>query len=505
MIMALAISSLASAQRFISEIFPSANETQNIKYGKNMGIFPAPGTTPLMMDVYQPSGAADPMPARPLIIFMHTGSYIPALVNGSPTGSRNDSATVEICKQFARRGYVVANIDYRMGWNPYGSTVDVRCGSLLQAVYRSIQDAAAAVRYFKADQSGANLYKIDSTKIILGGQGTGGYMSLNYVCLHDSAQLQIAKFISTSTDATYDLQAGFCYINTAHMGDVQGHGGTAGYNIDSNNVNHTSNVAFAFNLGGALGDSSWLVAGDAPMISFHCPTDQFAPFDQGMVYVPVVNQPVVYVFGGGWIIPRANQLGNNACFNPPAPYTDVYTARANAVNGGADGLFPFVTTGPEGSPWEWFDSAATVQFGTTAYGYTVGHCDSIYWNALVTNPNMSKAKALNYIDTIMNYLNPRLQRCLGLPLWPAAVGQITLNANDVRVYPNPADAIVNVESVVVKLGSISVSDMTGRVVKNVDGNNQLRTQVNLSGLAPGIYFMNINTDEGSITKKLSIR
>ncbi len=506
-IVAMAMSSLVNAQRFISEIFPTATSTLNVTYGKNISIFPAaPGLIDLKMDVYEPGGMADPMPARPLIVFMHTGSYIPALINGSPTGSRFDSATVEICKQFARRGYVVANIDYRMGWNPYGSTVDIRCGSLLQAVYRSIQDAKAAVRFFKADAAGANTYKIDSTKIIMGGQGTGGYMALNYVTLHDSAQLQLAKFISSTTDPTYGLQAGFCYINTAAMGDIDGHGGSATYNYDNNSLGHTNNVQFAFNLGGALGDSSWLTAGDAPMISFHCPTDPFAPYIQGMVYVPVVNQAVVYVYGGGWVIPRANALGNNNCFLPPPAYNDAYTARANAVNGGADGWFPLVTDSTEGSPWEWFDSTATVTVGTAPpYNYTVAHCDSIYHNALATNWNMSKTKALKYIDTIMNYLNPRLQRCLGLPLWAAGVNQTTLSVNDMKIFPNPTSGDVNVESNGIAISSIKVSDITGRIIRSLNELNALQAKVNMSGISPGVYFITIDTKAGSITRKLAVQ
>ncbi|OJW82329.1 MAG: hypothetical protein BGO69_17215 [Bacteroidetes bacterium 46-16] len=506
LMMVMAISSFASAQRFLSEIFPSSSVSADIKYGRNISIFTGtPTPTDLKMDVYEPSGMPDPMTARPLIVFMHTGSYIPALINESPTGSRNDSATAELCRQFARRGYVVANIDYRYGWNPYGGNQDIRGGSLLQAVYRSVQDAKAAVRYFKADAAGANTYKIDSNAIILGGQGTGGYVALNYVALHDTMQLQIpGKFISGTDQPTYDFYTGECYINASHMGDLDGHGSIPTLNIDSNSNGHTSNVRFAFNLGGALGDSSWLTAGVAPMVSFHCPSDPFAPYGNGTVFVPVLNLPVVDVSGSGWVIPRADQLGNNSCFNPPPAYTDPYSARADMVNGGADGLFPFITVTPEGSPWEWFDSAATVQAGT-ALGYTVGHCDTIYWNALQTNPNMSKTKALNYIDTIMNYLNPRLVRCLGLPIWPAGVQQTALSDNDIDLYPNPATDIVYVKSSGPQINTIVVSDLTGRMVQCITGRKTQLAYVNMANASPGIYFMSISTAEGMLTKKFVLQ
>ncbi|HQX71079.1 MAG TPA: hypothetical protein PLZ63_11955, partial [Bacteroidia bacterium] len=103
----------AQAQRFLTEVFPSVNVTPNVVYGQNYEVLTGtPVLKDLKMDIYEPAGAADPMTERPLIIYLHTGSYIPIIVNGNATGSRNDSAAVEICKQFARRGYVVANMDY---------------------------------------------------------------------------------------------------------------------------------------------------------------------------------------------------------------------------------------------------------------------------------------------------------------------------------------------------------------------------------------------------------
>ena len=37
-------------------------------------------------------------------------------------GMRQDYATAEMCEGYAKRGFVVANIDYRLGWNPYLAT-----------------------------------------------------------------------------------------------------------------------------------------------------------------------------------------------------------------------------------------------------------------------------------------------------------------------------------------------------------------------------------------------
>ena len=97
------------------------------------------------MEVYSPSG--DTETNRPLIIHMHTGTFLPIIHNGNPTGSHFDAATSLMCEGYAKRGYVVVNIEYRLGWNPMDSTQALRAASLMKAVYRGIQDAKAAVRF----------------------------------------------------------------------------------------------------------------------------------------------------------------------------------------------------------------------------------------------------------------------------------------------------------------------------------------------------------------------
>ena len=66
----------------------------------------------LEMDIYQPDG--DLEINRPVIIFMHAGSF---------TGGTRDMADmVTLCESFAKRGYVTASIDYRL--NPNQNVVE---------------------------------------------------------------------------------------------------------------------------------------------------------------------------------------------------------------------------------------------------------------------------------------------------------------------------------------------------------------------------------------------
>ena len=492
---------ISSAQRYLTEVFPSVTVTPNITYGNNFSIFPpsTPGFIDLKMDVYEPTG--DPLAQRPLIIFMHTGSFLPRYINGTPTGSRNDSATVEMCTRLAKRGYVVANMDYRVGWNPAGSNVDIRRGTILLAIYRAIQDAKACVRYFRSNAAAANDYGIDPNLIILGGQGTGGYIAVNYACLDDPAEITLPKFISGITDPTYGFTAGQSYVNQAVWGDFDGFGGLPQYNNPNNSPGFSNNISFAFNLGGALGDSTWIEPGDAPMVGMHVIGDPFAPYDIGTVFVPGnPPQSVVDVIGSKSILRFANLYNNNACF-ANAGFTDVYTQQANTLNQGYEGLYPFATVPAiQAGPWEWFDSLTVVNeaalFGQNG--------TQIYSNALLTNPNMSKAKAIAYIDTIMNYVNPRIVECLNLA---TGVSELETASNQIIVSPNPSAANLNINlgDEALEVTRIEMTDVSGRIVYSNNNITDRNIQILRKGLANGTYLLRFDTEFGIVNKKVVLQ
>jgi acetyl esterase/lipase len=503
----LMLANLSQAQRFLTEVFSTVTKTSNIVYANNISFLPTPGTSvPLAMDIYEPTG--DTMSKRPLVVFMHTGSYLPICINQTPTGSRNDSAAVEICTRLAKLGYVVANIDYRLGWNPAGSTVDIRRGSLIQAVYRSIQDAKAAVRYFRKDAATTNLYKINSNYIALGGQGTGGYIAVNYNCLKDTNQIKIPKFISNTTApaSTFPpIAAGQPYVNISLMGDLDGYGGNPAVNTATNSPGYNNDIQFAFNLSGCVGDSSWVTPGLAPMVGFHVMSDPFAPYGNGIVFVPGnPPQSVVDVSGSGVFIPKTVALGNNDAFKGVFT-TDPYSIRANSMNGGAavaDGLFPFALAGTQAGPWEWWDSTMLYALCPN-YGLSTGAIDTLLLGGLITNPNMSKAKGMAYIDTVIGYLAPRMNRSYVV----TGVEHIMGIDNSIQVYPNPADNFLIVKTQVPgnKLNNIQVVDLTGRMVKSFNHVNSPEINIDTKELSPGTYLISINSTKGRYNQRLVIQ
>ena len=133
--------------------------------------------TSIGMDVYYPDPEQDEVEARPVMVYVHTGNFLPPPLNGSATGQKTDSAAVNLCMQWAKRGYVAVSMDYRLGWNPLAESVQERRGTLLNAVYRAIQDVKMGVRYLRADAGDMNTWAIDESRMVIYSQGSGGYVA----------------------------------------------------------------------------------------------------------------------------------------------------------------------------------------------------------------------------------------------------------------------------------------------------------------------------------------
>ena len=127
------------SQRYLTEQFSSVSVESNVVYGNNISVFPLllgqpPTAQDLIMDIYTPDG--DNETNRPVVIMLHTGSFLPAVINGQATGDKTDNAIVEQCTQFAKKGYVAVAVNYRQGWNPTSTNEDVRRGTWIEALYR---------------------------------------------------------------------------------------------------------------------------------------------------------------------------------------------------------------------------------------------------------------------------------------------------------------------------------------------------------------------------------
>jgi len=543
---ALLLGTAATAQRYLSEVFSGANitVTNDVIYGTNIDFLtsnlaspdvsanvtelqtavtlgnpipsayfdPSDGSTAVKvtnvrMDVYQPSQSIDTETERPLVVYIHTGNALPPPINGSPNGTRKDSCAVESCTRMAKRGYVAVSMSYRLGWNPLAPTELERRGSLLNAIYRALHDVRQCVRFMKAN---ASTYRINTNKIIVMGEGTGGYISLAHATLDDVQELYIEKFRPDPFDPTVS------FVNPALVGDIEGlNGQLTLYRFNGQN----SETQFCVNMGGALADTSWLAPGDQPMVAFHTVFDPFAPFTEGIVIVPTTGGPVVPVQGSNLFMELANQYGNNSSF-ASLPSTNHFTARARTLYGtpvthgantvqirsNVEGLFPVVRPAwpapaqEEASPWQWWDPNSPIAQTVVIAGpppITAHQASS------ASNPDMSPTKGRAYLDTVMGYMNPRIVCALQLgPCSLVGIDEVDGGAS-VSVYPNPATENVNVVSEQGLVRRYRLLDINGRVVASGNPAAQ-RFVIERNGLNAGTYLVELELEQGRIVRKLML-
>ena len=80
-------------------------------------------------------------------------------------------------------------------------------------------------------------------------------------------------------------------------------------------------------------------------------------------------------------------------------------------------------------------------------------------------------------------------------------------ADLIKVYPNPASDIINIDfsSIHEKIKKLDIVDLTGkRVFTESNPDEKTKSQISISNLPPGLYFLQLGTDNGLINKQISI-
>lgn len=510
--------------RYLDPVFNQVSVTPGVTYATNISILTGmPAPLDLKMNVYTPAG--DTETNRPVVIYFHTGSFLPQYFNGQITGGLLDSTVVEMCTRLAKMGYVAIAATYRQGWLPLATDQNVRTSTLLQATYRGIQDARACVRFLrKSVAESSNPYGIDPDKIVMWGQGTGGYISLGAAFLDDYSEIVIDKFINTTTLLPY--------IDTTIHGNVYGTN-QALLNLP-NHVGYSSDFKMAVNMGGALGDISWIdgTEDEPATMGYHVVTDPFAPFGDGPVIVPTTQEFVVNVSGTRTAVEKCNDLGINDVMEDVLTIPSPLTSYVNALKPipfqfpgqapttlGEDHVYPFIPPNfrLESGPWDWWSKPLldAVIAGVNATFMTNFSSDTLHNNGLLTNPNMSAMKARMYIDTIVTYFAPRACAALGLEGCCTALGidcvtsvQELVDAGEVGLFvaPNPASEEIFFQSRPESpMLDIQLFDFSGKLVQthtNVKDNVFLLQR---GALPPGMYVAKVRFEKGIASHKLIFR
>ncbi|MEP6844755.1 MAG: alpha/beta hydrolase [Panacibacter sp.] len=217
----------------------------NVTYGSNFNWLGQ--TEELKLDVYKPTVAGDVATKHPLVVWIHGGGFL--------TGDKE--AAAKFSTLLANKGFVVAPIDYRLGWTKSDTNpCDADTAQAFEAYYRALQDTRAAIRYLVAN---AATYGIDTNWIFIGGASAGGVTSLS---------------IPYYTPENY-MQ----YFNSATIAKL-------GPLDSDNNLTNTFRIKGIMAMWGAISSPDVITSQNAvPTIFFHGTDDNVVPFDVGPFYI----------------------------------------------------------------------------------------------------------------------------------------------------------------------------------------------------------------------------
>ncbi|HKM93870.1 MAG TPA: alpha/beta hydrolase [Prolixibacteraceae bacterium] len=248
---------IPSTSRYNDPIFKKTAIQTDIVYGKARGYW---STTPYLddpyvyilargminfwkgvkeldldLDLYLPEN--DKQKLRPLLLLVHGGAFY--------IGNKQSETEKILGEHFASRGYVVASINYRMGFRM--KQVDVE-----RAGYMSVQDVHAALRFLSHN---AKKYGIDPMHVYVAGTSAGAIASLTIAYLDNKERPKSTFGNRFKID----------------LGNVE----TSG-----NKYTETFKIRGVGNMWGALTDTTIISKGqNVPVISFHGDNDDIVPID----------------------------------------------------------------------------------------------------------------------------------------------------------------------------------------------------------------------------------
>ncbi len=256
-------------QRYYDSLF-TVSLTTEVKFGEapQPTLLDPNNIKELFMNVYQPDG--DTLAARPLIIWAFGGGFV--------VGSKYSPDIVSLSNSFSKRGYVNAAIDYRLSTD---LVVNNDISNVYEAVLKATHDMRASIRFFYKDAATINEFRINTTRIFIGGVSAGAITSLQVAHFDDLVEVPM------EIDSIYQESGGFPGIS-----------GNAGYSED---------VAGVINLCGALLDTAWINPFvTTPIASMHGTEDNIVPYGSDTITLLNIN---LEVDGSSPVHQKLNEYG----------------------------------------------------------------------------------------------------------------------------------------------------------------------------------------------------
>ena len=474
--------SFSQRYRYTNTLFPSSIITQNVVYGSapsvdGFGTVESSTTSQnLLMDIYKPQG--DTFTNRPVIIFAHPGGFF--------SGSKNVDDMMAFCDYFARKGYVTATIDYRLGF----SVTDNIAMHSTRAVYRGLQDGRAAIRYFRAN---AATYGIDPNKVYFVGSSAGAFIALHSIYLDQISE----KPIETGVYPYTNLIAPYSHI-APDLG---------GLDIGAN-LSFNGKPDAVISMWGAIQSTNLITANNnTPVFLIHGEADATVSFNTGS---PFGYSSLPQADGSNPINTKLNALNftNKETYFVPNVGHEFYGAANGTWSNGTGGNSYWPIVLDRSTSFLWKQHKPTANFTSVANALTVNFTDtssgvtSWFWDfgdgttSTLQSPSHSYASAGNYsVNLYVENLNKSWDE-INHPIALSTMG-VTDNSKALfQLYPNPTNEILTVS-----LGksaskvSYQIIDYSGKIVLEQTLSDSQLFNVNVEDLASGLYFVKITMDE----------
>jgi acetyl esterase/lipase len=453
----------AQVPNFIDTLFTIHDTTfvygSSVDFGGNVDA--------LQMDVSFPTDDSMLPSGRPLMLLIHGGAFM--------AGTRQDPSIAAMRRDFAKRGYVTASIDYRLGMFQDDSDhncnitwvfgVEWNCLNLTDTLewtrgyYRGIQDAHGAIRYLV---NHAADYNIDPRNIFVVGESAGAFIALGTGFMDDAAEkpagvgnISAAPMPYSRFDADcvqrygWDSNLASLDLNRPDLGSYEG---TMHYPAATN---YRIRGVGSF-YGGIFDDLFGINEADSTvpcLYMFHRSNDMVVPFNRVRLFQEYQDCAFNWPFSCGYIVNRPFVGGSNYIKS----LIDAHAALGDSV---PDYLAEF--------------AISTVQ------------CD------------LNSHSIDNYTSRTHNmavFFAPKIDRSVGIH---APIAQFP-----VRIHPNPSSGQFQVVLPLdISAHAISLLDLTGRKVYETAVSGHEFTLVLPSSLTHGIYIAVIHTVEGRVARRI---
>lgn len=421
----------------------------NLSYGQATDY--AGNQVDLLLDIYKPKNDSNCL--RPILVLVHGGAWF--------AGSKEDSYMVLMSREFAKKGWVVANINYRLGthkaasYNMYAlcnNSISAPCGyisdsaEIFRANFRAMQDAKGAIRFMKNRNS---MDSSDVNNVFIAGESAGAFIAYATAFTDQpSEKSNLCNAINDAPNPDNDLNTYGCIPSNNNLarpdlGDIEGNLNTGMFNASVKGIGSFYGAAFDLSIINQLVDTPCVYL-------FHQGADVVVNYQYGRVLgrtswecYAQTNLCQTYYF-------YPNAFGNESIrqyFLGLGTSAPVF--QADIVNN-----------------YSYLNNCFSNGHSIDNFNLRVQNMTNLFANKIALSSNNPQ------FNCSLNYLRP-----------------ISLSQEKISVYPNPTNHLIHVKVMNALIGNtFRVYDFTGNLVLS-EMIISSQTEIDVKKFSDGVYFI----------------